>query len=174
MTTFYCLRFETPPTWRARSPYLYPPGTGWLSYNPRHWILFSSPPKNCRATQELFEPASTRISLNSNSLAPFFYNHISRTEQKTSFPTIHLLLLAYPLSRKFVYRSVASSSFIIAAFRRHVTIYLTSKLAQVVEFLTCIQEVPGSSLKPDNNSLVWSVSWFVSVPQNKFRDLIIN
>jgi hypothetical protein len=25
MTTFYCLRFETPPTWRARSPYLYPP-----------------------------------------------------------------------------------------------------------------------------------------------------
>jgi hypothetical protein len=23
------LRFETPPTWRARSPYLYPPGTGW-------------------------------------------------------------------------------------------------------------------------------------------------
>jgi hypothetical protein len=29
MTTFYCLRFETPPTWRARSPYLYPPGKGW-------------------------------------------------------------------------------------------------------------------------------------------------
>jgi hypothetical protein len=29
MTTFYCLRFETPPTWRAKSPYLYPPGRGW-------------------------------------------------------------------------------------------------------------------------------------------------
>jgi hypothetical protein len=29
MTTFYCFRFETPPTWRARSPYLYPPGTGY-------------------------------------------------------------------------------------------------------------------------------------------------
>jgi hypothetical protein len=37
MTIFYCLSFETPPTWRARSPYLYPqkqggpdipPGTG--------------------------------------------------------------------------------------------------------------------------------------------------
>jgi hypothetical protein len=28
MTTFYCLRFETPSTWRARAPYLYPPGTG--------------------------------------------------------------------------------------------------------------------------------------------------
>jgi hypothetical protein len=25
MTIFYCLRIETPPTWRARSPYLYPP-----------------------------------------------------------------------------------------------------------------------------------------------------
>jgi hypothetical protein len=25
MTTFYCLRFEIPPTWKARSPYLYPP-----------------------------------------------------------------------------------------------------------------------------------------------------
>jgi hypothetical protein len=32
------LRFETPPTWRARSPYLYPSRTGWLSYTPRHWI----------------------------------------------------------------------------------------------------------------------------------------
>jgi hypothetical protein len=30
---FNCLRFETPPTWRARSPYLYPPGTGWPSYS---------------------------------------------------------------------------------------------------------------------------------------------
>jgi hypothetical protein len=26
---FYCLRFETPPTWRVRSPHLYSPGTGW-------------------------------------------------------------------------------------------------------------------------------------------------
>jgi hypothetical protein len=24
----FCLRFEIPPTWRARSPYLYPPGKG--------------------------------------------------------------------------------------------------------------------------------------------------
>jgi hypothetical protein len=28
MTIFYCLRFETLPTWRAMSLYLYPPGTG--------------------------------------------------------------------------------------------------------------------------------------------------
>jgi hypothetical protein len=28
MNKFYSLKFETPPTWRARFPYLYPPGTG--------------------------------------------------------------------------------------------------------------------------------------------------
>jgi hypothetical protein len=43
MTTFYCLRFETPPNWRARSPYLYPPGTGWPSYTPGHWVPFRRP-----------------------------------------------------------------------------------------------------------------------------------
>jgi hypothetical protein len=30
--------FETPPTWRARSLYLYPPRTGWPSYTPGHWV----------------------------------------------------------------------------------------------------------------------------------------
>jgi hypothetical protein len=32
MITFYCLRFETPPTWRAKSLYLYPAGTGCPDY----------------------------------------------------------------------------------------------------------------------------------------------
>jgi hypothetical protein len=36
MTIFCCLRFETPPTWRARSLYI-PQGTGW----PRHWVPLS-------------------------------------------------------------------------------------------------------------------------------------
>jgi hypothetical protein len=31
---------ETPPTWRARFPYLYPPVTGWPSYTPGHWVPF--------------------------------------------------------------------------------------------------------------------------------------
>jgi hypothetical protein len=39
--------------------------------------------------------------------ALFFYNHFARTEQKTSFTTIHLLLLAYLLLWKLVYRSIA-------------------------------------------------------------------
>jgi hypothetical protein len=32
VTIFYYLRFQTPPTWRARSLYLYPSGTESLSY----------------------------------------------------------------------------------------------------------------------------------------------
>jgi hypothetical protein len=53
MTIFYSLRFETPPTWRARSPYLYPLVTGWPNYTPRHWIPFSSPPTTRRATGDI-------------------------------------------------------------------------------------------------------------------------
>jgi hypothetical protein len=34
VTIFYCLRLETPLTWEARSPYLYPPKTRWPSYTP--------------------------------------------------------------------------------------------------------------------------------------------
>jgi hypothetical protein len=58
MTIFYCLKFETLPTWRARSPYLYPPGTGWPGYTPRHWVPFPSPLTTTKATVEISEPAS--------------------------------------------------------------------------------------------------------------------
>jgi hypothetical protein len=54
MTTFYCLRFETPSPWRTRSPYLYPPVTGWPGYTPRHWVPFSSPPTTRRATRDIW------------------------------------------------------------------------------------------------------------------------
>jgi hypothetical protein len=37
-----------PPTWRARSPYLYPPGTGRPSYTLGHWVPFLSPLKTRR------------------------------------------------------------------------------------------------------------------------------
>jgi hypothetical protein len=51
---FYYPIFESPPTWKARSPYLYPPGTLWPSYRPRHWVLFLSPLTTRRATVEAF------------------------------------------------------------------------------------------------------------------------
>jgi hypothetical protein len=63
MTVFYCLRFETPPTWKAKSPYLYPPGTGWPSYTSRPWVPFSSPFTTRRATVGVFEPASKLVTL---------------------------------------------------------------------------------------------------------------
>jgi hypothetical protein len=51
--------FQNPPPCRARSPYLYPPGTGWPSYTPRHWVSFLSPHTTCRAVMEVWEPTST-------------------------------------------------------------------------------------------------------------------
>jgi hypothetical protein len=71
VTTFYCLRFETPPTWRARSPYLYPPGTGWPSYTPRHWVPLSSPLTTRRDTMEVFEPAFTRGTTHNTQSTPY-------------------------------------------------------------------------------------------------------
>jgi hypothetical protein len=37
---FYCLRFETPPTWRVRSPYLYPPGICYPVMPPGSGFIF--------------------------------------------------------------------------------------------------------------------------------------
>jgi hypothetical protein len=35
---YFTVSSETPPTWRTRFLYLYPPGTGWPSYTPGHWV----------------------------------------------------------------------------------------------------------------------------------------
>jgi hypothetical protein len=51
-------QIQDSPTLRAKPLYLYTPGTGWPSYTPRHWVLFSSPPMTQRATVEIFEPTS--------------------------------------------------------------------------------------------------------------------
>jgi hypothetical protein len=59
MAIFYWVRFETIPTCRARTPYLYPPGTG-CRYTPRHWVPSSSLPTARSATVEVSESASTR------------------------------------------------------------------------------------------------------------------
>jgi hypothetical protein len=54
VAVFYCRRFETPRTSRARSPYLYPPGKGWPGHTTRHWVLFSSPLTTRMAAAEVF------------------------------------------------------------------------------------------------------------------------
>jgi hypothetical protein len=39
---YFTVSSETPKTWRARMPYLDPPGTGWPSYAPGRWVPFRS------------------------------------------------------------------------------------------------------------------------------------
>jgi hypothetical protein len=97
MTTFYCLRFETAPTWKARSPYLHFPRTGWPSYTPRLWVPFSSPATTRRATVEVFDPASTRV-LSGSWVSLYIYIYIyiasARSVHKTPLPTPLFLLHA--------------------------------------------------------------------------------
>jgi hypothetical protein len=45
------------PTWRAKYPYLHPPGTGWPSYNSGHWVPFTSLLAILEATVEVFWPS---------------------------------------------------------------------------------------------------------------------
>jgi hypothetical protein len=62
MNIFDCLRFETRPTWTARTSYLFPPEMGWPIYTLRHWIPFLLPPTTRRATVVVFDPAFIRRS----------------------------------------------------------------------------------------------------------------
>jgi hypothetical protein len=96
MTTSYSLRFETPPTWRARSLYLYPPGIGWPSYTPRHWIPVLSPPMTCRLWWRYLNPPPQ--GRHSSSAAGPHYVALAWTTQKTLLPTIPLLLRIYSTS----------------------------------------------------------------------------
>jgi hypothetical protein len=50
---------------------------------------------------------SSQPPLRSSTKPRLTYNHFVRTGEKTSFPTILLLLLAYPLAWKLAYRVVA-------------------------------------------------------------------
>jgi hypothetical protein len=45
----------------SQVPYFYAPGTGCPGYTPRHWVPFSSPPTTRRATVEVFDPCSARV-----------------------------------------------------------------------------------------------------------------
>jgi hypothetical protein len=92
VTTFYCLRFETPQIWGARSPYLYPPWTRWPSYIPRPWISFSSPPTTCRTTEEVFDLAVTLVFTVSPHLSSLYSLGTDRTENTIASRVVCRLL----------------------------------------------------------------------------------
>jgi hypothetical protein len=51
---YFTVSFETTPTWKSRSLYLYPPGRGWPSHTHRHWVPFLSPLTTRRAMMDIF------------------------------------------------------------------------------------------------------------------------
>jgi hypothetical protein len=87
MTTFYCLRFETPPNLVGQVPIFITPRNRVVRYTPTHWVPFSSPPTTHRATVEVFDPTST---WDDSSSAGAFGTDL----QKTPFPAVPLLLHA--------------------------------------------------------------------------------
>jgi hypothetical protein len=59
-TIFYCIIWDSPHL-EGQVPYSYPLGTGWPSYNPGHWVPFSSPLTTRRVTVEVFQLTSTPV-----------------------------------------------------------------------------------------------------------------
>jgi hypothetical protein len=125
MTIFHCLRFGTPPTWRVRSPYLYPPGTGRPRYNPGHWVPVSSPPTTRIATVEVFDPAFTRATLRS----PRHFQTRARAERKNS-PDLSLRLT-------FLSQLTYSSSEVISACIQRVSSDFGFTRTVFLKFLQC-------------------------------------
>jgi hypothetical protein len=102
MTTFYCLRFKTPPTWRGRSPYSYPPGTGWPGYTPTHFVPFSSP-KTRRAMVEVFDPTTIWSLLHNLGM-----DHVEATSSNNSSTVVLSFIATYtyllPLCQQWSHR----------------------------------------------------------------------
>jgi hypothetical protein len=78
--TFYCLKFETLLTWKARFPYLFPPGTDGTVI-PQPLGSLSAVIMIRRDTVEVLDPASTGIIATESFVASF--KHLVRTSQKT-------------------------------------------------------------------------------------------
>jgi hypothetical protein len=78
------------PNVEARSPYLYPIGTRWPSYTPRHWVPFLLPFTTCRAMVEVI-PTSIHT-LEDPSTMPWCINSMP-TKYETLPPTVPPLLV---------------------------------------------------------------------------------
>jgi hypothetical protein len=90
------------PTWSTRSQYLYPAVTGRPSYTPRHCVPSSLPSTTRRAMVEVYEPASTRASINNLTTSPRYITQ-TRTAKKTSLLLLRVLSLT---GKQRVHRAV--------------------------------------------------------------------
>jgi hypothetical protein len=113
VTIFYSFRFETPSIWRARSPYLFPVGTGWPSYTPRHWFPFRRLLRLAGLGWRYSNPPPRGVDCKRPSLSPINLRQKSRTENtlRKLYPSnssivietaILLLLPAYSFPRGYV------------------------------------------------------------------------
>jgi hypothetical protein len=114
ITVFYCPRFKAPPTWRARSLYLYLPGTGWPSYTPGtglpfrrllwfaglRWRYSNLPPRGELGSNWLLEFSLYNVGTNhikntasSSSLLWLHVYHTMKTVFSLSLPSSGWLLL---------------------------------------------------------------------------------
>jgi hypothetical protein len=106
---YFTVSDSRPPTWRVRSPYLYPPGTWWPSYTPRHWVTFLSPLQPTR--QGYGEGIRTHLHAGiwTNFLIHFSYKHSAQTPWKTQslLLTMSLHCIAQSNVWEYVYWAVA-------------------------------------------------------------------
>jgi hypothetical protein len=116
-------RFETPPTWRVRSPYLHTPGTMWPGYTQSHWVPLSSLPTTHRATVGIFDPPPHGISsLHSTGLGSLLHSlgadQTENTASKGSSIVVMngcLVIIRISFPRERVYRAVTEKCMFLVA-----------------------------------------------------------
>jgi hypothetical protein len=86
---------ETPPTWRAMFPYLYPPGTGWPSYTPGHWV----PSYDSRGLRWKYSNSPPHGAILDIIHRPVFYLKLSSTLSVCPYLTGNTLRLRYEPNR---------------------------------------------------------------------------
>jgi hypothetical protein len=133
MSIFYCLRFETPPTWRAKSPYLYHPETGWPSYTPRQWVNFSPLPTTLNCQLLIKSRHGSHRKHGSHCCRRMFTDPLLRNGLLICCSLVPYAFYSAGtcLLSRYLAMDVSSGS-TIAAFRRHVTLSINDLTALVI------------------------------------------
>jgi hypothetical protein len=163
-TIFYWPKSWDSPTWRARSPNLYPPRTGCPSYTPGHWVPFPSPLTTRRATVELFYPhtpvaARQRIQRIRILYASFFLWSGSYRKKRRrlvyltpclhcSLSTVYLTVsISSPLVWTCALHVMQIRSCSVESSHLRVEVWYTREL-RVVSLTSCHSDQPVSCLSP--------------------------